>query len=80
MEKEIVIDEGYKTVNLFDSMRVGDIYKVPFDKSRHSGIKSEAARRNRDARLKKKLKSKIDLMFRVSEMENPGFTSIIRLK
>lgn len=80
MVKEIVIDESYKTVNLFDSMKVGDIYKVPYDKSRHTGIKSEAARRNRDARLRKELKSKIDLKYRVSEAEHPGYTSIIRLK
>lgn len=61
-------------------MKIGDIYKVPYDKSRHVGIKSEAARRNRDARLTNKLKSNIDLMFRVSETVNPGYTSIIRLK
>ena len=80
MEKEIVVDESYQTRKLFDKMRVGDIYKVPYDKSRHTGIKSEAARRNRDARLTKKLKSNIGLMFRVSETANPGYTSIIRLK
>ena len=80
MEKEIVVDESYQARKLFDKMRVGDIYKVPYDKSRHTGIKSEAARRNRDARLTKKLKSNIDLMFRVSETANPGYTSIIRLK
>lgn len=80
MVKEIVINESYKTVDLFDSIKVGDIYKVPYDKSRHSGIKTEAARRNRDARLEKKLKSKMDLMYRVSETEYPGFTSVIRLK
>lgn len=80
MEKEIVVDESYQTRKLFDKMKVGDIYKVPYDKSRHTGIKSESARRNRDARLTKKLKSKIDLMFRVSKTANPGYTSIIRLK
>lgn len=80
MEKEIVIDENYQTTKLFDMMKVGDIYKVPFEKSRHNGIKSEAVRRNREARLVNKLKSNIDLMFRVSETVNPGYTSIIRLK
>lgn len=80
MEKEIVVDEKYQTSKLFDKMKIGDIYKVPYDKSRHVGIKSEAARRNRDARLTNKLKSNIDLMFRVSETVNPGYTSIIRLK
>lgn len=80
MIKEIVIDESYKTVDLFDSIKVGDIYKVPYDDSRHRGIKMEAARRNRDARLEKRLKAKMDLMYRVSKIEYPGFTSVIRLK
>lgn len=80
MEKEIVVDESYQTSKLFDKMKVGDIYKVPYNKSRHVGIKAEAVRRNRDARLTNKLKSNIDLMFRVSETANPGYTSIIRLK
>lgn len=80
MEKEIVIDESYQTTKLFDKIRVGDIFKVPFDKSRHAGIKSEAARRNKDARLTKELKGRMDIKFRVSEIEYPGFTSIIRLK
>ena len=80
MEKEIVVDEKYQTRKLFDEINVGDIYKVPYDKSRHVGIRSEAARRNLDARLTNKLKSNIDLMFRVSETANPGYTSIIRLK
>lgn len=53
MEKEIVIDESYQTTKLFDKIRVGDIFKVPFDKSRHAGIKSEAARRNRMRGLQK---------------------------
>ena len=74
MEKEIVIDENYRTTKVFDEMRVGDV------DSRHSGIKSEAARRNKVARLTKKLKGKIDLMYRVSKEEHPGFSSIIRLK
>lgn len=80
MEKEITIDENYQTTRLFDNIKVGDIFKVPFDKSRHTGIKSEAARRNRDARLTKELMGKMDIKFRVSETEYPGFTSIMRLK
>jgi hypothetical protein len=80
MIKEITVDENYQTARLFDEMKIGDIYKVPFDKSRHAGIKSEASRRNRDARLLKKLRGKMDIMYRVSETENPGFTSIIRIK
>lgn len=55
MEKEIVIDENYRTTKVFDEMRVGDVVKVPYSDSRHSGIKSEAARRNKVARLTKKI-------------------------
>lgn len=80
MIKEIVIDESYRTASLFDSMRKGDVYKVPYDKSRNNGIRTEAARRNREARLTGELKSKMDLKYRVSEMEYPGYTAIIRLK
>lgn len=80
MEKVIEITGDYTTVGVFDQMKVGDLYKVPFDKSRHSGIKTEASRRNRDARLTKELKSGLDIKFRVSEFEHPGYTSIIRLK
>lgn len=80
MEKEIVVDEKYQTTKLFDMMKVGIIYKVPFEESRHNGIKSEAVRRNREARLVNKLKANIDLMFRVSRTAYPGYTSIIRLK
>ena len=80
MIREITVDENYQTVKLFDSMRKGDIYKIPFDKSRHNTIKREAARQNREARLRGELKFKIDLMYRVSSMEYPGYTSIIKLK
>lgn len=80
MVREIVIDENYQTVKLFDEIRVGDVFKIPYDKRRHSGIKSEAARRNKDARLEKRLKGNMDLMFRVSRTDTPGFTSIIRIK
>ena len=51
MVKEITVDENYQTVRLFDAMKKGDIYKVPYDKKRHNGIKLEASRRNRDLRL-----------------------------
>ncbi|WP_106827694.1 hypothetical protein [Parabacteroides pacaensis] len=80
MEKIIEIKEGFTITEMFDRMKVGDLFKIPYDKSRHSGIKSEAARRNRDARLTKELKSKMDLKFRVSEIEHPGYTSVIRIK
>lgn len=80
MIKEIVVDESYHTTRLFDCMKMGDIYKVPFDKSRHNGIKMEALRRNRDARLTGRLRGRLDIMFRVSATESPGYTTIIRLK
>ena len=80
MIKEIVIDENYRTAPLFDEMKKGDIYKVPYEKSRSNGIRVEASRRNREARLIGELKSNMDLKFRVSELENPGFTTIFRIK
>lgn len=51
MVREITVDENYQTVRLFDEMKKGDIYKVPYDRKRHNGIKLEASRRNRDLRL-----------------------------
>lgn len=80
MIKEISVDENYQTVRLFDNIKKGDIYKVPYNKKRHSGIKSEASRRNRDLRLTGVLKNKMDVKYRVSATEYPGFSTIICLK
>ena len=80
MIREIVIDENYQTVRLFDSIEKGDIYKVPYDKKRHNGIKLEASRRNRDLRLMGKLKNKKDEKYRVSAIEYPGYTYIMCIK
>lgn len=80
MIKEIVIDENYSHVGLFDSMKKGDIYKVPYEKKRLSGIRAEQYRKNRDARLTGELKTSMDTKFRVSASESPGYISIIRLK
>ena len=80
MVREIKVDESYQTTKVFDEMKVGDISKVPYDKNRHTGIKSEASRRNRDARLIKKLKNKMDIRFRVSSVEYPGYSTIMRVK
>ena len=80
MIREIVIDENYQTVRLFDSIEKGDIYKVPYDKKRHNGIKLEASRRNRDLRLMGKLKNKMDVKYRVSAAVYPGYTSIMCIK
>ena len=84
MVREITVDENYQTVRLFDglfdAMKKGDIYKVPYDKKRHNGIKLEASRRNRDLRLLGILKNKMDAKYRVSATEYPGFSAIICLK
>lgn len=80
MIKEIVIDKNYTSIGLFRQMKPGDIFKVPFEPSRHCTLQSEASRQNRYARLTGELQSKLDLKFRVSETEYPGFTTIIRLK
>lgn len=80
MVREITVDENYQTVRLFDAMKKGDIYKVPYDKKRHTGIKLEASRRNRDLRLLGVSKSKMDAKYRVSATEYPGFSAIICLK
>ena len=80
MVREIIVDENYQTVRLFDAMKKGDIYKVPYDKKRHNGIKLEASRRNRDLRLTGVLKNKMDVKYRVSATEYPGFSAIICLK
>lgn len=80
MIREITVDESYQTVRLFDTMKQGDIYKVPYDKKRHSGIKLEASRRNRDLRLTGVLKNKMDVKYRVSATEYPGYTAIMCIK
>lgn len=80
MIKEVIVDDNYQTTKVFDEMKVGDICKVPYERSRHNYIKSEASRRNRDARLIKKLKNKMDIRFRVSSVEYPGYSTIMRVK
>ena len=80
MVREISIDENYKTVRLFDEMKKGDIYKVPYDEKRHLGIRLEATRRNKEARLLGIIKSRLDIRYRVSSKEYPGYTAIICLK
>lgn len=80
MIREIIVDKNYQTSKMFGEMKKGDIFKVPYAESRHRTLRREAARQNREARLTGELKSKIDLKFRVSETEYPGFTTIIRLK
>ena len=84
MIREIAVDESYQTVRLFDTMKQGDIYKAASDvykrQKRHSGIKLEASRRNRDLRLTGVLKNKMDVKYRVSATEYPGYTAIMCIK
>lgn len=77
---EIKIDENYRCVKLFESIKKGEVYLIPFEQSRHNGIKTEAVRQNREARLKKELKGKMDIKYRVSYVEYPGYTALIRIK
>ena len=60
MIKEIVIDENYTHVGLFDSMKKGDVYKVPFEKKRYNGIRAESSRNNK-GRLLGELKTAMDV-------------------
>lgn len=80
MIREIRINEPYQPVRIFDSMRAGDIVKVPYEKGRYDGLRTEASRRNKYARLEKKLKNKMDIMFRVSIVLYPGYITIMRVK
>lgn len=77
--KEIEINESYQTVKVFDSMKVGEMVKVPYSPKRHSGIIRERSRRNEKARLLKKTAG-LEKAFAVSEKEYPGYTTIMRLK
>lgn len=74
------IDENYKTVRVFDEIEQGDIALIPFNKNRHLGIRSEAGRRNRDLRLIGVLKNKMDVKYRVSSTEYPGYTAVFCIK
>ena len=80
MEKIIEITEDDTTTGGFDRMEVGDVVKIPYEKSRHNGVRTEASRRNRYARLTKELQGRMDLKFRVSEVVCPGYTTVLRIK
>jgi hypothetical protein len=80
MIREIKIGEAYQTVRVFDSMRSGDIVKVPYEKGRYDVMRTEASQRNKYARLEGKLKNKMDIMFRVSIVQYPGYITIMRVK
>lgn len=74
------IDENYKTVKVFDEIEKGDVALIPFDKKRHLGLRLEACRRNKDLRLIGVLKSKMDVRYRVSYKEYPGFSAVFCIK
>ena len=66
MTEKIVIDENYTHTGLFERMRKGDVFLVPYEEGRHNGIKQEAAR--------------TDIKYRVSKTENEGYTTIACIK
>lgn len=80
MIREIAVDEHYTHVGVFDQMKRGDVVKVPYEKKRYSAIRAEKSRRNREARLTGELMNNMDLKFRVSATENPGYITIFRIK
>lgn len=80
MVREITIDENYSHVGVFNSMKKGDIVKVPFDKARYSAIRTEASRRNYIDRATGKLKNLLEASYRVSVRENPGYITIMKMK
>lgn len=80
MTEKIVIDENYTHTGLFERMRKGDVFLVPYEEGRHNGIKQEAARQNAKLRLTGKLKGKTDIKYRVSKTENEGYTTIACIK
>ena len=80
MVKEIIIDENYSHVGLFAQMKKGDVFKVPFEKKRYNALRVEKTRQNQRARLTGELKNGMDVKFRVSATEYPGYITIFRVK
>ena len=74
------IDENYQTVRVFDEIKKGDISLVPFNEKRHSGIRAESRRRNKDLRLVGFLKHKRDAKYRVSKTDYPGYSAVYCIK
>ena len=83
MITEVKIDENYSTVGVFDMLEAGspgDVAKVPFDESRHTGIKMESQRRNMKARLLGEIgEGRECLKFKVYSAGNDRMTMIFRL-
>lgn len=80
MEKVIKFKDGYTIERMFEDMGIGDIVKVPYEKSKHSAIKAEQARQHKYAKNRGVKITSLDPMFRVSGRENKGFTTVIRIK
>lgn len=83
MITEVKIDENYSTVGVFDMLEAGspgDVAKVPFDESRHTGIRQESHRRNMKARLLGEIgEGRECLKFKVYAAGNDRMTMIFRL-
>ena len=83
MITEVKIDENYSTVGVFDMLEAGnpgDVMKVPYEESRHTGIKMESQRRNMKARLLGEIgEGRECLKFKVYSAGNDRMTMIFRL-
>lgn len=80
MIKEVEINESFQPTRVFDGLEVGDMIKIPYEEGRHASLRSIASRKNRDERLMKNLKGKMDRMYCVSKEEFPGYTTIMKIK
>lgn len=80
---EVKIDEKYSTVGVFDMLESGnpgDVAKVPYEESRHTGIKQESQRRNMKARLLGEIgEGRECLKYKVYAAGNDRMTMIFRL-
>lgn len=62
----------------FRKMKVGQRHDFPF--ASYTGVRSEAVRQNKEARLLKRI-TEHEVAFRVSSLKkNEGFCSVIRVK
>ena len=65
---------------MLEAGKPGDVAKVPFDESRHTGIKQESQRRNMKARLLSEIgEGRECLKFKVYASGNDQMTMIFRL-
>lgn len=78
--KKKTVSDSLTIKELFDSIPVGWTWCVSYDSRKTASMRTEAARRNREARLTGELKTKLDIKYRVSASSYPGQTALIRLK